>query len=363
MEAKTNENILCYKDKLLPLWQYNASLCRKATFDVAHPVGEWSVFLWLAFREISDKSVRLKAPMSIWTIPFVLIKFKSRTFSDVEIRLNLIYLRQYVFIEFFFKDCSFPSSICISLFYFVLIVKPKTYCTKNQIKELQHKMLRGIYFYNIIFSNPYLVCFELAVIIKTKNILLELPNLRTSCRDIIYIKTHEPLVFRNVAIFQSESVFYKLIIENGKLIVYVFMIEIGRFELIISEENSNFCFSGIEQIKGKIHNGFISFKSVCIYFLPFYFFIYTKTLNKLFQSTDCVIIIDAVKQYSSVEIREIRTFLVAFVKPNIYHNLNLNKISATDSDYDKVTLRSPNAEADLISLCESVTNHNANVQK
>ena len=37
-----------YKNKLLPLRQYNASLCRKATFDVAHPVGQWSVF-FIAF--------------------------------------------------------------------------------------------------------------------------------------------------------------------------------------------------------------------------------------------------------------------------------------------------------------------------
>ena len=38
-------NILRYQNKLLPLRQYNASLCRKATFDVAHPVGQWSVSL------------------------------------------------------------------------------------------------------------------------------------------------------------------------------------------------------------------------------------------------------------------------------------------------------------------------------
>lgn len=43
------KNILCYQNKILPLRQYNASLCRKATFDVAHPVGQWSVSLWLAF--------------------------------------------------------------------------------------------------------------------------------------------------------------------------------------------------------------------------------------------------------------------------------------------------------------------------
>lgn len=43
------KNIWYYKDIILPLRTYNASLCRKATFDVAHPVGQWSVFLWLAF--------------------------------------------------------------------------------------------------------------------------------------------------------------------------------------------------------------------------------------------------------------------------------------------------------------------------
>lgn len=41
------KNVWCYKDIILPLRKYNASLCRKATFDVAHPVGQWSVFYGL----------------------------------------------------------------------------------------------------------------------------------------------------------------------------------------------------------------------------------------------------------------------------------------------------------------------------
>lgn len=46
MDEQTR-NILRYQNKLLPLRQYNASLRRKATYDVAHPVGQWSVFYGL----------------------------------------------------------------------------------------------------------------------------------------------------------------------------------------------------------------------------------------------------------------------------------------------------------------------------
>lgn len=88
------KNILRYENKLLPLWQYNASLCRKATFDVAHPVGQWSVSLWLTFRIIANKTTGLKAPMSIGATPPFRVKIKTSALADIKIRLYDTYFRE-----------------------------------------------------------------------------------------------------------------------------------------------------------------------------------------------------------------------------------------------------------------------------
>ncbi len=56
--------------------------------NVAHPVGQWSVFLWFAFGIVSKITIRFETPMAVRTAPRIFIKHKARTLSNIEIRFD-----------------------------------------------------------------------------------------------------------------------------------------------------------------------------------------------------------------------------------------------------------------------------------
>ena len=351
------KNILCYQNKILPLWQYNASLCRKATFDVAHPVGQWSVSLWLAFSVVPGKSAWLETPMPVWAAPTLGISVKPCALSNIEIRFNDTNFGVDVFIQFFFQDCPLSSTSGFFLLNLVLVVESKTHRTKYQIKELQWEMFGGIDFDDVILSNLNTVSHKVFVIIQFKNKPLELTNLCASCRNIINIQSYIPILYRQVAIFESETVFYELIVKDRELVFFLFMREYRWFVLVIPKEDTNLSFSLIQQIKYEIYNPLVLLKGVEIYFLPFNFFLDGKFVHQITQAYNNLIIISTINQYPTIEIGEILTVLIAFIKPYINHCVINQKTSAPVSVRNKVTLCEPTSEAELNIFRESVTNH------
>ena len=349
--------IWCFEDKLLPLRQYNASLCRKATFDVAHPVGQWSVSLWFTLRIITNKTARFEAPMSVRATPSLRVVIKPCALANIEIGFYYTYFGVDVFIEFFLQNSPFPSAPRVLLLYSVFVVESETYCSQYQVKELEWKMFGGVNFYDVILSNPDIVPLEILVIIQSKNIPFELTNLRTSGRNIINIQPYISVLFRQIAIFQPEAMFNKLIVENGELILLLFMRKHRWLILVVPKENTNFSFTKIQQIKNKIHNSFILFKGVEVDLLPFNFFLYPKFFHEIAQISGNIIVILAFNQDSSIEIGIILTVLIALIKPNINHISFIIKTSATVSCLYKVTLRDTTSVAESNIFCESVTNH------
>lgn len=219
--------------------------------------------------------------MSIGAAPSFRVKIKTGALADIEIRLYDTYFRVYIFIELFLQNCTLTSAPGIFLFYFLLIVEPKAYCTQDKIKKLKGNMFGGIYFNNVIFTNTYMVAHKVFVIIQSKNIPLELTNLSTACRNVIYIQPHMPVFDRQIAVFQPEPMFYKLIVKNRELILLLFVCKHPRLILIIPKEYSNFSFPLIQQIESKIHNTFVLLKGVEVDFLPFDFFLYAKFFHQI----------------------------------------------------------------------------------
>ena len=109
--------------------------------------------------------------------------------------------------------------------------------------------------------------------------MFELSDLRTSCWNVIDIQSDKSVVFRNIAICKTETVFYKFVVQDGELVLYMVERKSSRFELVITEEYPDFCFVAFEKVEDEINNLDIFFESVGIDFLPLYFLLYSKILS------------------------------------------------------------------------------------
>ena len=304
---------------MISLRYHNARLCRKATFDVAHCVGQLSVFLWFTFRKISDSISWFETPVGVGESPSVAETDNACTLTDIEMRFDAGNSGVNIFIKFLLEDCPFSSSSGLWILYLMLVIKSETYRSKYQIKKLQGKLGRRIDLDYIVRTYLYIITYKFPVVVEAKNELFEHSDLRTSCWNVIDIQSDKSVVFRNIAICKTETVFYKFVVQDGELVLYMVERKSSRFELVITEEYPDFCFVIFEKVEDEINNLDIFFESVGIDFLPLYFLLYSKIFQQITSILVDAVIISAVYKNSTVKVGIVCPFLVAFVKPNIYH--------------------------------------------
>ena len=145
-------------------------------------------------------------------------------------------------VKFFLQDSPLAPPACSLVLNLVLVVKPETYRTQNQIHKLQHDVLGGIHLAYLILVYVY-VCFsERLIKIKPINIILEFLLVGTFQWYVVKHQVYKNRFLRLVGILQSEGMFDKLVIQHRILLPDLLSRETNRHILIVSKENADLYF-------------------------------------------------------------------------------------------------------------------------
>lgn len=310
-------NILCLQNKMIPLRYHNAPLRRKATCHVAHCVGQWSVFFLLC--GLSITGCRNKLPVTVGVLPSVFKIGYPGAFPDIKIWSEFAYFGKNVFIKPFFHYGSDATPVCVYILDEVFLVKTETHSPENQVKKLERAMKLGINFYDLIATDCHAVSLESFLIVKAQYELLEYGHLRASGGNVIKIKPDESFFNRPIAILQAKGVFDKFVIENGKCILFMLFGQARWLVFVVTEEYTDFYISAFKLFKQKINNLRISIEFKAVYISPFDFLANAVFFQYGIKFLGKGLIVMTLYKYSSVEVGVIGAFLVAFIKPNIYH--------------------------------------------